>query len=169
MSEEKRESPRFVTELTVKLRRSEWEEPFDEAKGHDVSMAGFKVESQAVLLDNQRVHFELELHDGGRATGFGRVAWVKQQGGTFWAGIAIDKMPSVDRRRLRKALHPESVDWVRIGDTAFTTAFVIVTAAALHRLIFNRQDLHPWLFENGPMLLAGAVAAWALVATLRRF
>jgi len=170
VSDERRAKPRFVTELPVKLRRSEWEDPLDDrAVARDVTVDGFKVETQTILLNNQVIHFELELFEGSRVAGFGRVAWVKQEQTALFAGVTIEKLPAIERRRLRRFLHPNQVDWVRIGDAGLTTAFVILTATALHRLVFFRQDLHPWIIEKGPMIAAGVVASWALVVVLRRF
>jgi hypothetical protein len=166
--EERREGSRLITELSVVLRPSKGGEPLDDrATAHDISIKGFKVETQAQLTDNMMLSFTFELPRGETATGKGRVAWINRETFASWAGVEILSMPWADKRRLKKLLNPDSTDWERIGSLCVKLAMIVTVLAAAHRVLLSAH-LRDLLASLMPKMIALLVMAWALVNLLKR-
>jgi hypothetical protein len=73
-----------------------------------------------------------------------------------------------DRRRLSALISPPTVDWERLVDATLRAAAAIVVLAALQRVMFHRPDVRETMVALSPKILAAFVAAWALLALLRR-
>ncbi len=169
MSEDERRSgARFITELSVVLRPSKGGELIDDrATAHDVSMKGFKLETQAQLVENTIMAFTLELPRGAKASGKGRVVWCNRETFATWAGIEILSMPWGDKRRLSHLLTPERADWERIGDLCVKLVMVLVVLTATHRMLFS-SSLRGLLGTLAPKIVALVLMGWALVGLLKR-
>lgn len=169
MSEgERREGARLITELSIVLRPSKGGEPLDDrATAHDVSVNGFKVETQAQLTDNMMLSFTFELPRGETATGKGRVAWTNRESFASWAGVEIVSMPWGDKRRLKKLLNPDSTDWERIANLCVKLAMIVTVLAAGHRVLLSAH-LRDLFAKLAPKMIALLVMGWALVNLLKR-
>lgn len=159
---------RFISDLKVVLRPSKGGAPLDDrATAHDVSVKGFKVETQAPLTENALVAFVLELPEGGSAAGKGRVVWSNRATFAVWAGIEVVSMSWGDKRRLSQALHPDAVNWARLSDLCVKLMMILTVLAAAHRMIFSAQ-LRNLLVVLAPKIIALLVMGWALVGLLKR-
>lgn len=166
--DDRRDGARFITELTVVLRPSKGGPPLDDrATAHDVSIKGFKVESQSPLPENTLISFTLDLPRGDSASGKGRVVWSSRETFATWAGVEIVSMPWGDKRRLRKLLSPDTVDWERISELFFTLVMVLTVLAAAHRIILS-PSMRGLLLKLSPKILALFVMGWALTGLLKR-
>ena len=175
--DERRTDARLITELSVVLRPSKGGEPLDDrATAHDVSVNGFKVETQAQLTDNMMLAFTFELPRGETATGKGRVAWTNRESFASWAaawsypartGVEIVSMPWGDKRRLKKLLNPDTTDWERIGNLCVKLAMIVTVLAAGHRVLLSAH-LRDLVAKLAPKMIALLVMGWALVNLLKR-
>lgn len=166
--EDRREGARFITELNVILRPSKGGEPLDDrATAHDVSVKGFKVESQSPLAENSLVAFTLELPRGGTASGKGRVVWSNRETFATWAGIEIVSMPWGDRRRLSALLDPETVDWERLASLLASLVMILTVLAAAHRVILS-PSLRTLFMKMAPKIIALFLMGWALTGLLKK-
>ncbi len=166
--DERRTGARFFTELSVVLAPSKGGAPIDDrATAHDVSLKGFKVETQAQLAQNTLVSFSLELPEGAHAAGKGRVVWSNRETFATWAGVEIVSMKWSDKRRLSQYLNPDNVDWTRLSSLSTTLVMVIIVVIAAHRIIVSAQ-LRSLLATLAPKILALFVMGWALVGMLKR-
>lgn len=166
--DDRREGARFITELNVVLRPSKGGEPLDDrATAHDVSIKGFKVESQSPLEQDSLVAFTLDLPRGGTASGKGRIVWSNREAFATWAGVEILSMPWGDKRRLAALLSPETVDWDRIGQLFVTLVMIMTVLAAAHRVVLSPQ-LRGLLMKLAPKIIALFLMGWALTGLLKR-
>jgi hypothetical protein len=166
--DERREGARFITELSVVLRPSKGGDPLDDrATAHDVSMKGFKVETQAQLTENMLLSFTFELPRGETATGKGRVAWTNKETFAAWAGVEILDMPWGDKRRLGRLLNPDGTDWERLANLCVKLAMILTVIAAAHRVLMSAH-LRNLFASLAPKMLALLVMGWALVNLLKR-
>lgn len=166
--DERRIGGRLLTELSVVLRPSKGGDPIDDrAVAHDVSINGFKVETQAQLADHMMVAFTLELPKGETASGKGRVVWTNRETFACWAGIEIMSMSWGDKRRLGKLLNPDSVDWERLTSLCITLAMALTVLAAAHRIVTSGQ-LRELVVTLAPKIIALLVMGWALVGLFKR-
>jgi hypothetical protein len=163
---ERRKGSRFITDLTVAIRSERGVHLDDRATAHDVSVKGFKLETQADLKKDQHVSFTLELPRGRRAPGRGVVVWAKRETFATWAGVKIVKLAWTDKRRIAKLIDPDQVDWPRIGDLALKAVFAVVVVGALQKALQpgTAASLGPLL----PKFVAIAAMAWALMGLLKR-
>lgn len=167
-ADERRGGARLLTDLSVVLRPSKGGEPIDDrAVAHDVSINGFKVETQAHLADNMLLSFTLELPKGETATGKGRVVWTNRETYACWAGIEILSLPWSDKRRLGKLINPDTVDWERLTRLSITLVMSLTVLAAAHRILTSAH-LRGLAVELAPKIVALLVMGWALVGLLKR-
>lgn len=166
--DERRTGVRFITDLSVVLRPSKGGEPIDDrATAHEVSLKGFKIETQAQLAENTIVSFSLELPMGRRAAGKGRVVWSSRETFATWAGVEILSMSWVDKRRLSQLLHPDSVDWSRLSNLCVKLVMALTVIAAAHRVLHS-SALRGLLVTLAPKIIALFLMAWALAGLLKR-
>jgi hypothetical protein len=164
---ERRTGVRFITDLTVAVRSAEGEALDDRATAHDVSTAGFKLETQAQLEPEQTIAFSLDLPEGARASGRGKVVWAKREAFAVWAGVRVISMSWSDKRRLAKLLKPDTVDWERIFDLAFRTVVILTIVVAAQRLVFARRVEVGELGRFLPRFAALMLMGWAALGMLR--
>lgn len=165
---DRREGPRFITEMPAGLRTVKDGKSIDDrATAHDVSLKGFKIETQAQLAENSRLAFTLELPGGEKASGVGRVVWMNKEAWATWAGVEIEKMPWGDKRRLANLLSPDRVDWARISGSATKLLFALVVVTAAHRLL-RSPSAREVLYELTPKIVALTLMGWSLVNLLKR-
>jgi len=168
MSDERRDGVRFITDLSVVLRLEKGGATIDDrATAHDVSVKGFKVETQSELEVNSVLLFSLELPQGRRADGRGRVVWSNRETFATWAGIEILSMSWGDKRRLNQLLNPDSVDWERLTSLCLKLVMVLTVITAAHRVIYS-PALRGLLATLAPKIIALFVMGWALVGLLKR-
>lgn len=166
--EERREGVRFITDLNVVLRAAKGGAPIDDrATAHDVSLKGFKLETQEALAENAVISFVLELPYGGHAAGKGRVVWCTRETFATWAGVEIVSMPWGDRRRLRQLLNPDLVDWARLSNLCFKFVVAVTVVVAAHRLLHSPLA-RGVLAGLAPKILALIVMGWALLGLMKR-
>ena len=166
-SDERRQGARFITDLSVIVRSAKGASLDDRAIAHDVSVKGFKLETQVDLKQDETIQFTLELPEGHNALGAGRVVWAKRETFATWAGIKVTKMAWADKRRLAKMLDPDQVNWARIGDLALKAAFLIVLAMAAQKIAF-RPKAFAGMAELLPKFAAVILMAWAFLGLIRR-
>lgn len=166
--DERRAGARFITELGVVLSPSKGGEPLDDrATAHDVSVKGFKVETQAQLTEKMMLAFTLELSRGETATGKGRVVWCNRDSFATWAGVEIVSMPWGDKRRLSRLVDPDGVDWERLTSLCIKLAMILTVVAAAHRIVTSGH-LRELFGRLLPKMVALLVMGWALLNLLRR-
>jgi len=166
--DERRTGARFITELNVVLRPSKGGAPIDgRATAHDISVKGFKVESQAQLAEGSLIAFCLDLPRGDTATGKGRIAWSNRETFASWAGVEILSMSWRDKRRLSRLLSPDTVDWDRLRNLVVTLVMVLTVLFAAHRVIFS-PTLRGLFVKMAPKMIALFVMGWALTGLLKR-
>jgi hypothetical protein len=168
MSGEKRESARFITEMSAVLRAVKGGATIDDrATAHDVSLKGFKVETQAQLAEKGEIAFTLLLPEGARVEGTGRVVWTSKESWATWAGIEFVKLSWSDKRKLSVLLEPGSVDWSRIGSSASKLVFCVVVVSAAHRLLYS-PSARGVLVELTPKIVALVLMGWACLNLVRK-
>lgn len=161
-AEDRRDGVRFLTDLSVVLRPEKGGPPLDErAMAHDVSMKGFRLESQAQIEVDSVLSFTLDLQRGARASGKGRVVWSKRETFATWAGVEIIEMPWGDRRRLKQLIHPDDVDWTSFSQLCVKFIMAITVVAAAHRLATS-PELRKFLWMMSPKILALFLLGWAI-------
>lgn len=168
MSDERRDGVRFLTDLNLVLRPAKGGAPIDDrATAHDVSLKGFKVETQSQLEENTLVAFSLELPKGRRADGRGRVVWSNRETFATWAGVEITSMSWGDKRRLNQLLHPDAVDWDHLANLCIRLVMALTVITAAHRVVHS-APLRALLATLAPKILALFIMGWALVNLLKR-
>jgi hypothetical protein len=168
LSDERRTGARFITELSVVLRPSKGGPPIDDrATAHDVSVKGFKVETQAQLPENTQLSFTLELPMGEHASGKGRVVWSNRETFATWAGVQITAMSWGDKRRLNQLTDPDRTDWANLFNLCFKLAMAITVIVAAHRIILSGQ-LRGLVASLAPKIVALFVMGWALVGLFKK-
>jgi len=166
--DERRDGARFITELNVVLSPSQGGPPIDDrATAHDVSIKGFKVESQAMLPVNSLIAFTLDLPKGATASGKGKVVWCERETFSTWAGVEIVSMSWGDKRRLGKLLTPDTVDWERLSSLVVTLIMILTVLAAAHRIVFS-PSMRALFIQLAPKIIALLVMGWALTGLLKR-
>lgn len=166
--DERRTGARFLTELSVVLRSSKGGSPLDDrATAHDVSVKGFKVESQAQLAENMLLSFSLELPRGESAAGKGRVVWSNRETFATWAGIEIVSMSWGDKRRLSRLLNPDRVDLARLANLSVKLVMALTVIAAAHRILLS-ATLRGLFASLAPKIIALMAMGWALAGLLKR-
>lgn len=166
--EERRGGARFLSEFSVELRPAKGGELIDDrAIAHDISVKGFKVETQAVLEKGAEVSFALELPGGARAVGRGRVVWSARETFATWAGIKILAMSWRDKRRLSLVLYPDTVDWERLSSSGFKFVMAMTVIIAAHRILTNAH-LRAVFVELLPKIVALTVMGWAFLGMVKR-
>ncbi|MDD5304821.1 MAG: PilZ domain-containing protein [Elusimicrobia bacterium] len=166
--DERRTGARFITELSVVLRPSKGGPALDDrATAHDVSVKGFKVETQAQLAENTIVSFTLELPMGASASGTGRVVWSNRETFATWAGVEISSMSWGDKRRLSRLLNPDRADWERLTNLCLKLVMALTVIAAAHRVLLS-APLRGLVASLAPKIIALLVMGWALVGMLKR-
>lgn len=166
--DERREGARFITELSVVLSPSMGGAPIDDrATAHDLSMKGFKVESQAALPVNSLISFTLDLPAGATASGKGKIVWCERETFATWAGVEIISMSWSDKRRLSNLLSPDTVDWERLSSLVVTLIMILTVLAAAHRIIFS-PSMRGLFIKLAPKIIALLVMGWALAGLLKR-
>lgn len=165
---ERRENSRLITELRVALRSSKGEVLDDFATAHDVSVKGFKLETQATLAKDSQIVFTLDLPGGRKVAGTGQVVWTKRETFATWAGLKVVKMSWSEARELKAVLAPPSTDWSRVFDVGTKAALVVIVGLALQNLAFHRPTglghANRIIPKYGAVLLMG----WALLGMLKR-
>ncbi|MBI4060512.1 MAG: PilZ domain-containing protein [Elusimicrobia bacterium] len=165
---ERRTGARFLADFGVVLSALKGGAPIDErAIAHDVSLKGFKVETQAALARGEVVAFALELPSGGRAAGKGRVVWSSREPLATWAGVEIVSMSWGDKLRLNGLLRPDSVDWARLRSLCVTLIAALTLIAAARRIIGDAA-LRGALPTLVPKIIALLAMGWALAGLLKR-
>jgi hypothetical protein len=168
MSDERRDGPRFITDLSVMLFPADGGKPIDDrATAHDVSMKGFKLETEAQLEPNTIVTFTLSLPQGASATGKGKIVWSNRESFATWSGVEIVSMPWRDKRRLEGMLNPARVDWSNLTDVSFKLVMVLVVVVAASRILHSGQ-LREVLSQLMPKIIALIVMGWALLNLFKR-
>ena len=169
MSEdERRVGARYITDLGVVLRPSKGGEPLDDrATAHEVSVRGFKVETQALLAENSMISFTLELPMGESASGKGRIVWSNRETFATWAGVEVVSMSWGDKRRLSRLLNPDDVNWGRLTSLCIRLVVILTVLVAAHRIIFS-ETLRNLLSAIAPKMIALLVMGWALVGMLKQ-
>ena len=167
-SNERRDGARYLTDLYVVLRAVKGGEVIDErATAHEVSLKGFKLETQAQLAEKTLVTFTLDLHNGGRAEGAGRVVWSNRETFATWAGVEITSMSWGDKRRLKQMLYPDSVDWVNLSAICTKLLVTVTVLIAAHKFLY-RQVARVTLVRMAPKIIALMVMGWALLGIFKR-
>lgn len=163
MSDERRDGPRFITDLSVTVFSADGRAPIDErATAHDVSMHGFKLETEAVLEPNTIVTFTLALPQGETATGKGKIVWANRETFATWGGVEVVSMGWRDKRRLSAMLRPPSVDWSNLTDVSFKLLMALTVIIAASRISHSSQ-LRDVLRALSPKIVALLVMGWAFV------
>lgn len=161
-TEDRRDGVRFLTDLSVVLRPAKGGPPLDDrATAHDVSLKGFRLESQAAIDTGTVLSFTLDLQRGARASGKGRVVWSKRETFATWAGVEITEMSWGDRRRLKQLIRPDEVDWTTLTQLCVKFVMAITVTAAAHRIITS-PELRKFLWMMSPKILAVCLLAWAI-------
>lgn len=168
MSDDRRGGARFLTDLPAVLRAAKGGEVLDDrAVAHDISAKGFKVEMACDLPAGTLVVFQLEMGSGEFAKGRGKIVWSNREQMATWAGVEIVSMPWGDKRRLNHMLHPDQVDWSRLGDLCLKTVIALTVVSAAHRLFYSPLA-RGVLSRMTPKILALLVMGWALINLLKR-
>ena len=168
MNDNRRESARFITELPALIRAVKGGATIDDrATAHDVSMKGFKIETQASLAEKGEIGFTLFLAQGSKVEGVGRVVWTNKESWATWAGVEFVKLSWSDKRKLSVLLEPGSVDWARIGNSASKLIFCVVVVSAAHRLLYS-PSARGVLVELAPKIAALVLMGWAFLNLVRR-
>lgn len=163
MSEERREGARFLTDVSVTLFSADGKTPVDErATAHDVSLNGFKVETEATLEPNTIVVFALALPQGQTASGKGKIVWANRETFATWGGVEIVSMGWRDKRRLSEMLNPSRVDWSNLTDVSFKLVMALTVIIAASR-VFRSAQLREVLSALAPKIIALFVMGWAFV------
>ncbi len=160
--EDRRDGVRFLTDLSVVLRPEGGGPPLDDrATAHEVSLKGFKLESQAPIEPETIIRFTLDLTRGARASGKGRVVWSKRETFATWAGVEITEMPWGDRRRLKRMLRPDDMDWTTLMSLSVKFVMAVTVVVAAHRLMTS-PELRRLLLELSPKIVALLLLGWAV-------
>jgi len=160
--EDRRDGVRFLTDLSVVLRPAGGGPPIDDrATAHEVSLKGFKLESQAQIEPETIIRFTLDLTRGARASGRGRVVWSKREAFATWAGVEITDMAWGDRRRLKQMLTPDEVDWTSLMNLCVKFVMAVTLVAAAHRLMTS-PELRRLLVALSPKIVALFLLGWAV-------
>lgn len=166
--DERRDGARFITELNVILSPTKGGPPIDDrATAHDISVKGFKVESQAQLAENTMISFTLDLPRGDSARGKGRIVWANRETFATWAGVEITSMSWSDKRRLSRLLSPDTVDWDRLWNLVVTLVMVVTVVIAAHRVIMSPQ-MRELFVKLAPKMIALFLMGWALTGLFKR-
>ena len=161
--DDRRDGTRFITDLSVVLSPSKGGAPLDDrATAHDVSVKGFKVETQAPLEEKTLITFSLELPAGVRAMGKGRIVWSNRESFSTWAGVEIVSMSWGDKRKLSQLLDPDRVDWARLRSLCMSLAMAVTVIVAAHRVLLSGA-LRELLGSLAPKIVALLVMGWAFV------
>jgi hypothetical protein len=168
MSEERREGTRFITDLSVVIYAADGRKPLDDrATAHDVSMNGFKLETETPLEPNTLISFTLSLPQGATAAGKGKVVWANRETFATWGGIEIVSMGWGDKRRLSAMLNPARVDWTNLTDVSFKLVMIVTVVIAASRILHSAQ-LRGVLTLLMPKIAALLVMGWALVNLFKK-
>lgn len=166
--EDRRDGVRYLTDLSAVLRPEKGGPPIDDrATAHDVSMKGFRLESQAPIETDTVISFTLDLQRGARASGKGRVVWSKRETFATWAGVEITEMAWGDRRRLKQLIHPDDVDWTSLTQLCVKFVMAITVTVAAHRIIMS-PELRKVLWMMSPKIVAMCLLAWAIANLFKR-
>lgn len=166
--EDRRDGVRWLTDLSVVLRPEQGGPPIDDrATAHDVSMKGFRLESQAQIEVDTVLSFSLDLQRGARAAGKGRVVWSKRETYATWAGVEITEMAWGDRRRLKRMIYPDDVDWTRLSQLCLKFVMAITVLAATHR-VMTSPELRKLLIVMSPKIVALLLVGWAILNFFKR-
>lgn len=168
-ADKRRKSVRLITDLPVTLRSVKDGSLLDErATAHDISPAGFRLETQTELAKDSMIAFMLELPQSGHVFGRGLVIWCKRETFARWAGIKVIEMSRADRRRLARMLNPDAVDWSRVSALAVKAVLAVTVVVAAQKLIFERSGAFGAMAQPAPRLIALLLMVWALRGLLRR-
>lgn len=166
--DERRDDVRFLSELSVVLRPSKGGAPIDDrATAHDVSLKGFKLETQSQLAEKTLVSFTLELPRGESVNGKGRIVWSNRETFATWAGVEIISMSWSDKRRLDQLLNPGRVDWSRMSNICVRFVVAITLVVLAHRVMFS-SHLREVMVALSPKIIALVVMGWALLGMLKK-
>ena len=161
-------SARFVSEFNVVLRKSKDAQPIeDRATAHELTLKGFKLETQEQIPLNTVLHFTLELNDGETAAGQGRVATSDKTTLASWANVEITSMPWGEKRKLKRLLYPDSVDWPRLFDLCFKLVMSMTVVITCHR-IYRSPELRGVFIAMLPKAIALFVMGWAFLGMIKR-
>jgi hypothetical protein len=163
-----REWTRMATEFEVVLSEPGGAVIDAHAQARELSVAGFRAETQVALSEGQSVAFEIALRDEEKVAGRGRVIWTSQdQFGWFASGIRITRMSWGERSQLRRHIYRPGYDFWGLARKMFWGFYwVIVVAAVQNMLLFQPVTLELAL-KMGPVLLAALVMGWSLRTLLR--
>ena len=166
--DERRTGTRFLAEFSVALRPAQGGALIDgRATAHDLSVKGFKVETQAQLPENTLVSFSLELSGGASVAGKGRIVWSKRETLATWAGLEIVSISWGDKWRLNRLLHPNTLDWARLSHLFATLVMALTVLAAARRVLYS-APLRGLLILLAPKIIALLIMGWALAGLLKR-
>lgn len=155
--------------LTVVLRPGAGGPVLDEsATAHNVTESGFTLETEAELGANAAILFVLELPDGGRVSGEGRVMSLKKEAFAGWADIRVTRMSWRDRRRLARVLNPDCVDWSKVLSLAIKAVVALTVISAARKLLYQRQDMLALASNLAPKFAALLLMGWSFLGLLRR-
>lgn len=162
------EGARFMGEFSVVLRASKDGAPIsDHATAHDITLKGFKAESQEQIPEKTVVYFTLELNEGDTAAGVGKVAWSRRETFAAWAGVEITSMAWGEKRKLNRRLNPDSIDWARLFDLCFKLIMSMTVVISAHR-IYRDAMLRGVFYSILPKAVALIIMGWALVGMLKK-
>ena len=154
--------------LPAVLRPSDGGPALDEcATAQDVSVSGFTLETQAELSRDEAFLFMLELPDGGRVSGAGRVTSVKKGAFAARVEIKVTRISWRDKRLLARALDPDVVDWSKVMGLAIKAIFALTVITAARKL-FQRQDMLALAGQLAPKFIALLLMGWSLLGLMRR-
>mgnify|MGYP001559908053 CR=1 FL=1 len=155
--------------LPAVLRPSDGGPALDEcATAQDVSVSGFTLETQAELSRDEAFLFMLELPDGGRVSGAGRVTSVKKGAFAARVEIKVTRISWRDKRLLARALDPDVVDWSKVMGLAIKAIFALTVITAARKLRYPRPDVRAGAGQRAPTVIALRLMGWSLLALLRR-
>ena len=158
---------RYINVLKTLLRRSLNGVTIDDrASAHDTSNKGFKVETQAELIENETIFFTLELPSEEIISGEGRVIWSRREPLAFWAGIQFVKLTWKERRRLSRFLYRDTIDWARLLSLSVRLVSLLTVITVAQGVLYNtlwRNVFAAIVLKVIALLLMG----WSLAGLLR--
>jgi hypothetical protein len=158
---------RMATEFDVVLSEPGGAVIDGHAQARELSVAGFRAETQVALNDGQSVAFEVVLPDGDKVAGRGRVVWTSHdQFGWFVSGVKITRLSWKDRGRLRRAIYRPGYDFWGLARKMFWGTYLVIVVAAVQYVLQTQTTALGVALKLGPVLLALAVMGWSLMVLL---
>ncbi|MEK7388524.1 MAG: hypothetical protein AAB036_02375 [Elusimicrobiota bacterium] len=140
----------------------------DDALARHMSTSAFTVETQAVLEQNTHIIFMAQLPDGDTIPGEGIVISAEHSSTLNVAEIVILKMSWRDKRRLSRALNPNSIDWERLAVVSAQAVIVLVVITATKKLLFEHREMWGLISYLGLRLVALMLMGWAFLGLIKK-